>query len=460
MATTTPVLGLFKPVIGADDDDWGAFWNSNADTLDAALVGGGPFLPLTGGTVDHANATNGLFAGIATIDMRQGYVGGVEHRTWVGVSDNGMMTYYDGASLSAFYAVPGFPLAAVAAVRTSDQSGAGTANIGFASYAVTDGASASHGSSWSFYGSNRRMAGAGTTIGMELSMGNLAPTVELNPHLTGAPGSTIGLWLSSGAEAYEAGLTVYPGSSALNVVSNGSTWGKGLVFGANALTPAPGTGVMKAIQLPEKGEIQWVFNAAGARGGFIRSDATATSLGILFHSGDFTIVNDAETVRLLEVTTSGASVTGTFTASGNGLFQSGFQVYGAALFSSAAQAQGGLSFPTAPASATDLSKHLDLAFGTHGMNVYNGVLNFNVGASYYFQFLVGGTAAVYVDANALTAAKALQVTPGGPTWTTGSAVPSSTQPVGSIYSRVSTWAAGATLYVSKGAGAWTPVAGV
>ena len=50
--------------------------------------------------------------------------------------------------------------------------------------------------------------------------------------------------------------------------------------------------------------------------------------------------------------------------------------------------------------------------------------------------------------------------PTGPTWTTGSGVPSSTQPVGSLYSRVSTWAAGATLYVSKGAGAWTAVAGV
>jgi hypothetical protein len=51
MATTTPVLGLFKPVVGADDDDWGSFWNSNADTLDAAIGAGGPFLPLTGGTV-------------------------------------------------------------------------------------------------------------------------------------------------------------------------------------------------------------------------------------------------------------------------------------------------------------------------------------------------------------------------------------------------------------------------
>jgi parallel beta-helix repeat protein len=48
----------------------------------------------------------------------------------------------------------------------------------------------------------------------------------------------------------------------------------------------------------------------------------------------------------------------------------------------------------------------------------------------------------------------------GPSWTTGSAVPSSVQPVGSLYSRVSTWSAGATLYVSKGAGAWTAVASV
>lgn len=47
----------------------------------------------------------------------------------------------------------------------------------------------------------------------------------------------------------------------------------------------------------------------------------------------------------------------------------------------------------------------------------------------------------------------------GPTWTTGSAAPASTQPVGSLYSRVG-GAVGATLYVSRGAGAWAAVAGV
>jgi hypothetical protein len=47
----------------------------------------------------------------------------------------------------------------------------------------------------------------------------------------------------------------------------------------------------------------------------------------------------------------------------------------------------------------------------------------------------------------------------GPTWTTGSAAPSSIQPVGSLYSRIG-GALGATLYVSRGAGTWAAVAGV
>jgi hypothetical protein len=51
------------------------------------------------------------------------------------------------------------------------------------------------------------------------------------------------------------------------------------------------------------------------------------------------------------------------------------------------------------------------------------------------------------------------VTASGPTWTTGTAAPSSTQPVGSLYSRVG-GAVGATLYVSRGGGTWAAVAGV
>lgn len=48
---------------------------------------------------------------------------------------------------------------------------------------------------------------------------------------------------------------------------------------------------------------------------------------------------------------------------------------------------------------------------------------------------------------------------GGPSWTSGSAVPSATQPKGSLYSRTG-GAVGSTLYVSQGAGVWNAVAGV
>ena len=47
----------------------------------------------------------------------------------------------------------------------------------------------------------------------------------------------------------------------------------------------------------------------------------------------------------------------------------------------------------------------------------------------------------------------------GPTWTTGTAVPAATAPVGSLYSRVG-GALGATLYVSRGGGTWAAVAAV
>lgn len=48
MATTTPVLGLLKPVIGADDDLWGGFLNQNMDVLDAQVVTRGSGVAIVG----------------------------------------------------------------------------------------------------------------------------------------------------------------------------------------------------------------------------------------------------------------------------------------------------------------------------------------------------------------------------------------------------------------------------
>lgn len=47
----------------------------------------------------------------------------------------------------------------------------------------------------------------------------------------------------------------------------------------------------------------------------------------------------------------------------------------------------------------------------------------------------------------------------GPTWTNGSTVPTSIQPIGSLYSQTN-GSTGSTLYVSQGSGTWNPVAGV
>lgn len=37
MVTTTPVLGLIKPIVGGDTDLWGEMLNTNSDTIDSAM---------------------------------------------------------------------------------------------------------------------------------------------------------------------------------------------------------------------------------------------------------------------------------------------------------------------------------------------------------------------------------------------------------------------------------------
>jgi hypothetical protein len=52
--TTTPNLGLYKPVYDQDAEAWGTHLNANADVLDGALATSGAsakFLPLSGGTM-------------------------------------------------------------------------------------------------------------------------------------------------------------------------------------------------------------------------------------------------------------------------------------------------------------------------------------------------------------------------------------------------------------------------
>lgn len=104
------------------------------------------------------------------------------------------------------------------------------------------------------------------------------------------------------------------------------------------------------------------------------------------------------------------------------------------------------------ASPTDLSHHIDLYGGQYGLSVTGATVN----------IVVGGTAIANISnlTNGITSIGQMQIFgTSGPTWTSGTTAPSSTQPVGSLYSRVG-GAVGATLYVSRGAGTWAAVAGV
>ncbi len=91
--TTTPNLGLYKPVPGEDDDVWGDHINANSDTLDSALAGG-PWLPIVGGTLTgmlklpatsptdpqhavtkaYADSLGGGAGGVTTFNTRAGAV--------------------------------------------------------------------------------------------------------------------------------------------------------------------------------------------------------------------------------------------------------------------------------------------------------------------------------------------------------------------------------------------------
>jgi hypothetical protein len=303
------------------------------------------------------------------------------HYTWVGQAG---LTYYDLQSFAAFYTVPGFNIACSAAVKASDQifNGTGnlTANIGFAAFAMSDSTSPNAGNTWAFYGSTRRYAGAPTTLGAEFGICNLAPTVELNAYISGAYGSTIGLWLQSGGDPPSGSPTQYPCSAAIGIIKTGGTWAKGIVFGHDALASTP-AGTFIATSMAPRTEMQWIIDGNNTRGGFIRCDAGTVGTGIEFDvNGVFHIVSadPAETVRFSVAANGAITMPGPVTASGGLHLGSAFA-----------------------ASTTDLTKHIDLYGGTYGFDVTSGQLNYVAPASASHVFTLGTTGVGYINATGL-----------------------------------------------------------
>ena len=100
--TTTPNLGLYKPISNRAIGTWGDLWNSNADALDAALAtgAGGAFLPLAGGTM--LGPLNYTATGGTTSRAAQDRA-----HDWINVKDFGAKldgTTSDTAAIQAAYA--------------------------------------------------------------------------------------------------------------------------------------------------------------------------------------------------------------------------------------------------------------------------------------------------------------------------------------------------------------------
>lgn len=133
----------------------------------------------------------------------------------------------------------------------------------------------------------------------------------------------------------------------------------------------------------------------------------------------------------------------------------------------------GVNFGSVGASTTiDLSKHVALFGSAFGFCITANRLNYVVSTGAAHKFVINAVDVASIDLNGMNGTigattpaagtfSAITLTAGGPTWTTGTAAPSATQPVGSTYSRTGAGATlGNTFYVSRGGGTWNPVAGV
>jgi len=206
------------------------------------------------------------------------------------------------AALSAFTTHGGVSIAA--ASRASDYSnGAAAKNAhAFWGYGLADVANSTGEAA---YFEARTVNASGTAIGIEVDAGNFAgssPTI--NPYQLINVGASIGLAFGAGGDPSTPG-TVYSSTAAIAVGANKSNWLRGLVLGATAISGTDGvTGTGIAIELAKGHEQRWIVDTFGTRGGFIRSDATTASGGLVFLNSGLRVVSNPE-VSLLEFPTTG-----------------------------------------------------------------------------------------------------------------------------------------------------------
>jgi hypothetical protein len=504
MATTTPVLGLLKPVVGADDDLWGGFWNHNADVLDAQVVTRGSGVAIVGTDptstvyeplwwdsnsgqlfIQYNDGTSIQWVSANSIDAStlEGSFLPLTGGTVTGPTVFTGGTNADRAFLLAHHSVnavaaPAGQIASWYAFNVDNDSADTSAAQGGGAHAT-------------YFGSTISTGAVGGRTGLSVYQGQLGATTVVDGQYYVAFGAFNEAYHSAGGTPPAPKGALFASNVGATIKTGAGNWltcvGTEIDVGVetgNTVAFKTGLGIVQfatdAIQgsLDDAG-IAFLNQMGGSAPGWktgiqfggytgwwpFRSSSTLIGTKASNTSGGPAMTANWG-LDLLAVTFSGGLIRGPgFSVNGSGNVSAA-----AGSFSGRVTAPGGLDFgAVAPASANDLSR--SLAFdGSHGFNMFGTALNYNAYAAHVFY--INGASVGYIAGSGLNSMPIGQASPvigtfstvqvnstSGPTWTGGSAAPASAQPVGSIYSRIG-GAVGATLYVSRGGGTWNPVAGV
>jgi hypothetical protein len=492
MATLTPVLQLYKPTVGADDDLWGGFWNQNADKLDQALdPAAGIFLPLAGGTVTtptafpsqiiftptpplEANKPNGAqFGSYLTTQMNGGgFWDPIFSNTLVntnvgGAHDTGIWNLYGALTYTGTGGKGGHVAVAGQAVRAVKNAG-GTDNnpqLWGALFNYIDQTNPAD-SAGENYGSAVEI-GIGTAgtdsaesrrmLGMYLNQmpnTDVPPVVHLGIHLAANQGSfNYGLrfdtpfniaCIDMRTAVKNGGHTVWlrdGGDIAWDTQSTATTyWDAAAFSGAGGLHFSSNVEIDGQIYTPSSLNVGGAANIAGAVGLASTFQVSGTSL----LQGAVTAQAGLTSNQQITINT-GASVDARVVYTSARTYWAGSWSDGSFYL---------IDATGAPTVRLTVSPAGDLAVA-NGLSAL-GAVTFIAGLT------VGGTSQLQGAVTALaglTSSTQLQIGVGGPTWTAGTAAPTVSMPAGSMYSRIN-GAVGARFYICSGTGTWAPVPGV
>lgn len=177
--------------------------------------------------------------------------------------------------------------------------------IGLISIA-TSNKSTGNGMAYGGYFEAYRDAGAvGGCYGFETDTMNYVGVVQTDPYQQ-LIGQTIGVQIAAGGEYSPTGQ--FPSSAAINIRKNGSTFERGIVFGADALTGASGaSGSAPAIVMGKGHGIVW-YSGAGASTSAIYCNGTNFNQGttLNFTDGAVTFGNSSSSKNVFRIANIGA----------------------------------------------------------------------------------------------------------------------------------------------------------